>query len=118
MISYVSESGSPLVEITVEGKVTDAELREAMERMRADLGQGKTRVLERIMHFTGIEPAALWTDVRLGVPLAQKITKAAVVADEAWIRGLTDIGGVLTQAEVRTFRPDQLDEARTWVSAD
>lgn len=118
MIQYVSVPGSPVVEITVEGKVTDPDLRAAMDRMTEDLAQGKTRVLERIEHFTGIDPAALWTDIRLGVPLSQKITKAAIVADAAWIRSLTDIAKVLTKAEVKTFRPDQLEEARTWVSAD
>jgi len=118
MIQYVSVPGSPVVEITVGGKITDPELRDAMERMKADLGEGKTRVLERIEHFSGIDPAALWTDIRLGVPLAQKITKAAIVADAAWIRSLTDLAKVLTKAEVKTFRPDQIEEARSWVSAD
>jgi hypothetical protein len=119
MIGYVSEPGSRVVEITLEGKLTDADFRQAIERLRADIEQnGKTRVLERIEHFTGMEPAALWTDLRLGWPLAQKITKAAVVADAAWIRKLTELGRVLTRAEVRTFRPDQLEEARSWISAD
>jgi hypothetical protein len=52
------------------------------------------------------------------MPLAQKITRAAVVADVAWIRRLTDIGRLLTRAEVKTFRPDELDLARTWINAD
>lgn len=119
MISYATEPGSPLVEITLEGKLTDFDLRGTIERLQADIEQnGKTRVLERIEHFSGMEPAALWTDIRLGMPLAQKITRAAVVADALWIRSLTDIGRLLTRAEVRTFRPDELDAARTWITAD
>ncbi|MDN7676064.1 STAS/SEC14 domain-containing protein [Burkholderia oklahomensis] len=42
---------------------------------------GKIRVLERIEHFSGIEPKALWTDMTLGVSVARKIKRAAVVAD-------------------------------------
>ena len=119
MIGYETRDGSPVVEITVAGKVTDADLREAMARLEADLAQnGKTRVLERIEHFTGIEPAALWTDARLGVPLAQKITRAAVVADAAWIRAATGLGRFFTQAEVKAFRPDELEAARSWVAVD
>ena len=119
MIRYATEPGSPVVEITLEGRLTDTDLRGAIERLQADVEQnGKTRVLERIEHFSGMEPAALWTDLKLGMPLAQKITRAAVVADAAWIRRLTDIGGHLMQAEVKSFRPDELDVTRTWINAD
>ncbi|CAN7214005.1 STAS/SEC14 domain-containing protein [Phenylobacterium sp. LjRoot225] len=119
MIRYATEPGSPVVEITLEGRLTDSDLRGAIERLQADVEEnGKTRVLERIEHFSGMEPAALWTDIKLGMPLAQKITRAAVVADAAWIRRLTDIGRLLTRAEVKTFRPDELDDARTWINAD
>jgi hypothetical protein len=119
MIRYATEPGSPVVEITVEGRLTDSDFRGAIDRLQADVEQnGKTRVLERIEHFSGMEPAAIWTDIKLGMPLAQKITRAAVVADAAWIRRLTDIGRLLTRAEVKTFRPDELDLARTWINAD
>ena len=81
MIQYHTTPDSPIVEITVEGKITDHELREAIERMRGDLElNGKTRVLERIEHFSGIEPKALWTDMTLGVSVARKVSRAAVVA--------------------------------------
>lgn len=118
MIRYDTAPGSPVVEITIEGRVKDPDLRQAMNRMRTDIDLGKTRVLEVIEDFSGIDPAALWTDIRYGMPLAQKITKAAVVADTAWIRNLTEISRVLTRAQVRAFRPDQIEEARSWVSAD
>jgi hypothetical protein len=118
MIHYETEAGSPVVEIRVEGRLTEPDLRAAMERLEADVDRnGKTRVLERIEHFTGMEPAALWTDLRLGMPLVRKIERAAVVADAAWIRAVTDISRVFVHAEVKTFRPDELEAARTWISA-
>ncbi|SKC64255.1 SpoIIAA-like [Paraburkholderia hospita] len=92
MILYHTEPDSPVIEISVEGKITDHDLREAIERMRGDLElNGKTRVLERIEHFTGIEPKALWTDITLGVSVARKVTRAAVVADAGWIRASTHL---------------------------
>jgi hypothetical protein len=49
MILYHTEPDSSVIEISVEGKITDHDLREAIERMRGDLElYGKTRVLERI----------------------------------------------------------------------
>lgn len=116
MIEYVSDPGAPVVEIKVEGTVTDADLRGAIAKMREDIEVGgKTRVLERIEHFTGIEPAALWTDITKATPLAQKITHAAIVSDAAWIRGATHLGRFLTRAEVRTFRPEEIEAARAWL---
>jgi hypothetical protein len=84
--------------------------------MREDIEvRGKTRALEQIEHFTGIEPSALWRDITEATPLAQKVSRAAIVADAAWIRGATHLGKFLTRAEVRTFRPEEIDAARAWL---
>jgi|WetSurMetagenome_2_1015567.scaffolds.fasta_scaffold233487_2 hypothetical protein len=119
MIRYSTLPNSPVVELTVEGRITDAELKASIERLRDDLEQnGKTRILEVIQHFTGMEPQALWTDVRLGMPLASKVSRVAVVADQAWIRAATHLGRFFTSAELKTFEPAELDQARSWIARD
>jgi hypothetical protein len=119
MIGYSTQPNSPVVELTVEGRVTDADLKASIERLREDLERnGKTRILEVIQGFTGMEPQALWTDVRLGLPLANKVSRVAVVADQAWIRSATHLGRFFTSAELKTFEPAELDEARTWIARD
>ena len=119
MISYRSEPNSPVVEISVEGRVTDADLKASIARLREDLERhGKTRVLEVIQHFTGMEPQALWTDLTMGPPLAQKVSRVAVVADQAWIRAATHLGRFFTRAELKAFEPSELDEARAWIARD
>ena len=118
MILYHTEPDSPVIEISVEGKLTDHDLREAIERMRGDLElNGKTRVLERIEHFTGLEPKALWTDLTLGVSLARKVTRAAVVADAGWIRASMHLARFFTRADVKAFRINELEQARAWINA-
>jgi len=118
MIRYSSQPGTPVVEITVEGKVTDDDLKAVMLRLRDDLEQnGKTRLVEVIEHFTGIEPAAIWTDVKLGIPLANKVDRVAVVADQGWIRGMTHFGSFFTKAELKVFEPSEIDQARAWIVA-
>ena len=117
MIRYSTEPNSPVVELTVEGRITDADLKANIERMRADLEQnGKTRILEVIQHFSGMEPKALWTDVKLGVPLAHKVSHVAVVADQAWVRAAAHLGRFFTTAELKIFEPAELDQARTWIA--
>jgi hypothetical protein len=71
MIRYSTQPGSPVVEITVEGTITNKGLEETINRLHSLFDQdGKTRVIEIIQRFTGMELVALWTDIRLGVPLA------------------------------------------------
>jgi hypothetical protein len=119
MIRYSTDPGSPVVEISAEGRITDAELKAGIERLTEDLERnGKSRVLEVIQGFSGMEPKALWTDVKLGLPLANKVTRVAVVADQAWIRAATHLGRFFTRAELKVFEPSELDEARAWIGRD
>jgi hypothetical protein len=117
MILYHSSPDSAVIEISVEGKVTDHELREAIEHMRGDLENGKTRVLERIEHFSGIEPKALWTDMTLGIPVARKVTRAAVVADASWIHASMHLARFFVKAEIKAFHVNELEQARAWINA-
>jgi hypothetical protein len=119
MIRYSTQPGSPVVEITVEGTITNQELEEAMQGLHREFDQsGKTRVIEIIQHFTGMELAALWTDIRLGIPLAQKIERIAVVADQTWIRQFAALGHLFTKAQLKVFGPAELAQARAWIAAD
>ena len=117
MILYHASPDSSVIEISVEGKITDHELREAIELMRGDLElNGKTRVLERIEHFSGIEPKALWTDMTLGVSVARKVKRAAVVADAGWIRASMHLARFFTKAEIKVFHVNELEQARAWIN--
>jgi hypothetical protein len=117
VIDYRTEDGSPVVEIHVTGHVTNQELRGAMTRLRGAVEDGsKSRILEVIEHFTGIEPAALWSDIELGVPLASKVTHIGVVADQSWVRAMAHLGQLFTKAEIEIFEPQQLEQARAWIA--
>lgn len=118
MIDYKTEPTSPVIEIHISGHVTNAELEARLKAVRDDVeAHGKTRILEFIEHFTGIEPAALWTDVKLGMPLANKVTHVAIVADQAWVRAFVHLGGLFTRAQIKIFEPGQAAEARGWIAS-
>ncbi len=119
MISYSTQPGSPVVEIKVEGTLTNQDLEAAIKGLQTGFDHdGKSRVIEIIEHFTGVELAALWTDIRLGVPLAQKVDRVAVVADQTWIRHLAQLGHLFTRAELKVFAPAEVAQARAWIAAD
>ncbi len=118
MIHWTTQPGSPVVEITVEGTVTNPDLEQVITALHSSFDQdGKTRILEIIRHFTGMELAALWTDIRLGVPLARKVRRVAIVADQAWIRQLAELGHLFTRAEMKVFALGDLEAARAWIAA-
>jgi hypothetical protein len=118
MIDYKSEPGNPVIEVRASGKITNDELKACLDQVGPDLEAGKTRVLEIIEHLTGMEAAAIATDFRQGMPLAQKVTRVAVVADQSWVRGATHLGALFTRADLKVFKPEQLAEARSWIAAD
>jgi hypothetical protein len=117
MLSYVSDPEKPFVEVTVEGHITEDELHEGIRQLRAEVVTGqKSRVLEVIHDFKGMDFAAIWTDLRDGLPLARYVDKVAVVADQRWIQELSGLGCLITKAELKVFDLARLDEARTWIA--
>jgi hypothetical protein len=116
MIRYSTEPDSSVIELAVEGTITNADLTANIDRLREDLENGKSRLIEVISNFTGMEPAAFWTDLTHAPALARKVTRVAVVADQAWIRAMTGLAPLFTRAEVKTFAPEQIGEARSWIA--
>lgn len=73
MFRYSTEPGSP--SWSSSSKATSATLifQSDIERLCDDLElNGKSRIVEVIRHFTGMEPKAVWTDVKLGLPLPRR----------------------------------------------
>lgn len=118
MITVNHDTAPGVLELTVEGRVTEADMEVAMVALEKRAAQGhKLKVLEDIVSLNGMTPAALWQDLRRGLPLMDDISHVAVVTDEEWIRSVTDMAKVLPVAEVRTFDRSRLDEAREWLAS-
>ncbi len=109
--------GTNIIEIEVDGKVTDDELHDAMARFEAAIEtHGRIRILEIISAFPSMESAgAWWEDARFSLKHLKEFERAAVVADQKWIQLWTRIVRPFVRTEVRTFHSDQVDEARAWL---
>ena len=82
MIEYRNNLDNNIVEICVEGKITEADMDQVVTQLKADIEKhGKLRILEEIRSFTGIDPIALWKDAQFGFAHVNDFTHAAVVAD-------------------------------------
>lgn len=117
MIDYrMTEDG--IMEVRVAGRITKDEIDAVWRKIHADMpAGGRTRILEVIETLDGIEPAAFWEDLKLGLPMLNRVERAAVVSDRGWINVLTKASGLFVSADVRTFAPTEIEQARAWLKA-
>lgn len=116
-LQYNRSEDSSLVEIVVEGKITAADMNKVIKEVETDLAKyDKLRVLEDIRDFKGIDPMALWIDLKQ-VSKINKISHAAIVADAKWVRTLAEAMGGLYPFEIKVYERSQLAEARTWLES-
>ncbi|MBC04025.1 MAG: STAS/SEC14 domain-containing protein [Phycisphaerae bacterium] len=80
--------------------------------------RGSIRVLFEAEELDGWTPAAMWEDMKLGVHHARDMERIAFVVDRKWLEALAGLSGVFTRAEIRTFHPDEIEEAKAWIDAD
>ena len=116
-IEYKNNLDSNIVEIYVDGKITETDLERVTSLLEVDLQKhGKLRILEVILSFEGIDPIALWQDIQFGLSHVDDITHAAVVADAKWMRTFAEALDNVLSAEVKAFEAAQIDEARDWLA--
>lgn len=116
MIEYTNNPDNNIVEICVEGKITEADMDQVVTQLKADIEKhGKLRILEEIRSFTGIDPIALWKDAKFGFAHVNDFTHAAVVADAQWMRTISEALGSLFSAEIKAFETSEIEAAREWL---
>lgn len=107
-----------IMEIRASGKITRDDIDAIWAQMTADFpAAGKVRLLEVVGDLRGMEPAALFEDLKLGLPMLDRFERVAVVTHSALIEAASRIGNVFLSADVRTFEPDAIDAARAWLKS-
>ncbi|NJN23327.1 MAG: STAS/SEC14 domain-containing protein [Acaryochloridaceae cyanobacterium RL_2_7] len=117
MIEYRNNPSSNVVELTVEGKITEADFDQVIVQLKTDIEKhGKLRLLEEIRSFEGMDLIALWKDAQFGLSHVNDFTHVAVVANAEWMRTIAVAAGNILSAKVKAFEPSQIEESRTWLS--
>ncbi|MGB3263884.1 MAG: STAS/SEC14 domain-containing protein [Microcoleus sp.] len=116
MIEYRNNPNNNIVELTVEGKITEADFDRVVTQMKADIeNHSKLRLLEEIRSFEGMDLIALWKDAQFGLNHVNDFTHVAVVADAEWVRTISAAAGNILSAKVKAFERSQIEEARAWL---
>ena len=104
----------------VHGTVTAADYRDVvLPPLRATVTAGqRLRVLVAVGPDFHEQPAAGWegfkADLELGVGHRQAWERVAIVSDIDWVRRASAFFAWMMPGEVRTYREDQLDAAKSW----
>jgi hypothetical protein len=103
------------------GKLSRADYTDVLEPiLRKAAESGEIRMLFRLDDFDGLEPGAWYQDVKTGLGLGfghrSAWKRSAIVTDIDWLRKAFEVFAWATPGEVRLYRLDQVDEARTWVA--
>ncbi len=105
-----------LVTITLGGEVKREDYQEMVPELEEQINTfGPLRLLLVTERMEGVDPGAVWRDLRFDTEHLNDFERVAVVGDEAWQKWATKLSGSLTRAEVKFFDTPEMAEARQWV---
>ena len=121
MITVTPVPGTNILEMQIDGAISGEAFDRVLGEVEAAIAEhGKLRVLKRIdaLHMPPIPWSKFWDDLRFGMKHMGDFTHAAVVADQDWIRAWARAWNPLLKAEIKTFKLDEIDEARAWLRSE
>ena len=115
---YTEHKTLPVVEILVDGRVTEHDMDQILPKMEVFIEKhGKVRMVEIIERFEGFDPSTILDGIKFDVKHMTDLTHVAVVTDTPWIGFMTRAAAAVVPLTIRVFDLDALDEARAWIAA-
>jgi len=115
MIAVKEVPGTSISEITIDGRVTAGEFEDTLEKLSQAIERhGTIRVLEHVvsLDLPPIPWSKLWDDIKFSFDHLSDVTHAAVVTDQSWILAYVRLLNPLFKAELKAFRPTELNRPR------
>lgn len=76
---------------------------------------GKIRWYFEMEDFKGWTPGAMWKDLKFDFKNLENLEKIAMVGEQTWEKGLTDLMKPFTVAEIKFFEPEEKRDAKAWI---
>jgi hypothetical protein len=121
MIEHLKDFPSNVVAVACKDQVTKRDYETILVPIveRALKRHDKVRLYYQInADFSGIDPAAMWEDFKVGVEHLLRWERIAVVTDVNWIRHTIRAFGFLMPGVVKIFPLDEAVKAREWIVAE
>lgn len=120
MIEHLRDFPPSVLAFECRGRVTAADYEKVLVPIveTALKRAGKLRLFYRVAaDFEGIDPAAVWDDLKVGMEHYGRWERIAVVTEVEWIAAAIRAFGFLMPAEARAFHLSEDDAARAWIEA-
>lgn len=115
---YSEHKTLPVVEILVDGRVTEHDMDDILPKMEAFIEKhGKVRMVEIIKHFEGFDPSTILDGIKFDMKYMTSITHVAIVTDTPWIGFMTRAAATVVPLTLRVFGMGVLEDARAWIAA-
>jgi hypothetical protein len=115
-VTFNIDPDDAVIEVTASGKLTKDDYEIFLPPIEKFIEQhGKISVLFRMQDFHGWKVGALWEDTKFDLKHFRNIQRLALVGESKWQEMMSKFCEPFTTANIRFFRPEQLDEARQWV---
>lgn len=106
----------------IDGCISAKEIPDVIKKFQTLLERHeKVRLLNRIKHFGGIDPAVFMQSGLVSIKLAamQKVERYAIVGAPGWMRKVIEtVNPAFADMDMRTFPEDQENEAWAWLGAE
>jgi hypothetical protein len=120
MIKQLTDFPDNVLAFVCEGHVTRADYETVLipavtERLKK---LGKVRLYyETATDFNGIDPGAVWEDLKTGIEHLGHWERVAIVSDVEWIKHTVRLFRFLMPGSMKVFPTSQAAPAREWVTA-
>jgi len=118
MIENIETFPDNVIALVAKGQVTKKDYQEVViPRVESALKkQAKIRLYYELgSQFTGIDPGAMWEDLKVGVEHLTRWERMALVTDVDWIRHMVNAFRFIMPGQLRVFATAQAAEARAWI---
>ncbi len=119
---FLPTSTDDVLAFEINGVISGKEMPEVIKTFETFLERHeKVRLLNRVKHFGGIDPAVFMQSGLVSMKLAamQKVERYAIVGAPGWMRKIIEtVNPAFADMDMRTFPEDQENEAWAWLGAE
>lgn len=115
-IHYYERPEDHLVEIHIRGEVTENEFDQYTQKFESFIkNYAPVKLLEVIENLDGMDKSLLWKSIKYDIQHLKEVKYCAVVSDISWLTPLSKAIGAFSSTKLKTFRLDEVTDARDWL---
>ena len=118
MFSAIEGLPDRVIGVDISGKITSDDYRDYLIPLIEEKSQTHDRI-DMLCRFdngwSGIEPGAMWQDMRVGMSNLGRWGRVAIVTDTDWLENAVNMFKILWPGHLRHFELEDFDRASEWV---